>query len=134
MDRVRRNDLPQPEPAGQPQHLDVEGEAVHSGLAEDLPRRRPPKAFQPALGVAKRQPKRAADGQVEDPAGVEPAEIPGAGLEVGLEGDVLVGEDNVVLGLTSVQHVPKKEARSKAEEMLREVGLQERMKHFPSEL
>lgn len=42
--------------------------------------------------------------------------------------------DNVMVGLTSVRHMPKKEATAKAEEMLREVGLQERMKHFPSEL
>jgi hypothetical protein len=54
-------------------------------VAEDLLCRRSPKPLQPALGVAKRQPKRAADGQVEDPAGRpasnRPAGATGAGAD-----------------------------------------------------
>lgn len=42
--------------------------------------------------------------------------------------------ENVMLGLTVVRDVPKKEARERAEEAIRKVGLEDRMDHYPFQL
>ncbi|CAM3994120.1 glutamine ABC transporter ATP-binding protein GlnQ [Bordetella muralis] len=42
--------------------------------------------------------------------------------------------DNVMFGPIHTRGVPRREARAQAEELLRKVGLGERMNHYPSEL
>src|SRR5215217_9205495 len=56
----------QAEPAGHEQDLDVEGEAVQSGAAEQRERRVAAKALQAALGVAVRQTKQPLDGRLNN--------------------------------------------------------------------
>ena len=46
----------------------------------------------------------------------------------------LDAQHNVMLGLTAVRKVSRREARAVAEEMLVRVGLGDRMRHYPSEL
>ncbi|MET1018535.1 MAG: amino acid ABC transporter ATP-binding protein [Microterricola sp.] len=46
----------------------------------------------------------------------------------------LTAIENVAIGLTNVQRVPKAEARQRAYDMLAKVGLSDRDGHFPSEL
>jgi len=46
----------------------------------------------------------------------------------------LTAVENVMIGLTNVQKVPKPEARERAYDMLTKVGLADRDSHFPSEL